>query len=212
MPTAAEIMTPNAIAIRGAETVARAVELMKEHMVSSLLVERRHPQDAYGIVTVTDVICKVVAYGKDPKQVKVYEIMSKPCIVVNPDLAVEYVARLFAEVGIRSAPVIQGDSVGIVSVTDILLKTDVVNRPPAADLEEQLQASVNRAGMVGSEKGLLAPESKQAWRAVADIQAELAHQRAETPEQSAFEEYLAAHPEMADTDDYEMLLEGYMGF
>ncbi|WP_240695025.1 CBS domain-containing protein [Thermus tengchongensis] len=45
-----------------------------------------------------------------------------PVITVNPDLGVEYVARLFANTGIRWAPVIQGEVIGIVSVTDILRK------------------------------------------------------------------------------------------
>ena len=38
--------------------------------------------------------------------------MTKPCIVVNPDLGVEYVARLFANARIRRAPVIKGELLG----------------------------------------------------------------------------------------------------
>jgi len=44
--------------------------------------------------------------------------------VVNPDLGVEYVARLFANTGIRVAPIVKDELVGIVSVTDILNKGD----------------------------------------------------------------------------------------
>jgi FOG: CBS domain len=64
----------------------------------------------------------VIAYGKDPSTVQVHEIMTKPVITVNPDLAVEYVARLFVNTGIRRAPVIQGEILGIVSVSDIIRK------------------------------------------------------------------------------------------
>jgi CBS domain-containing protein len=46
--------------------------------------------------------------------------MTKPCIVVNPDLGVEYVARLFANTHIHKAPVIQEELLGIVSTTDIV--------------------------------------------------------------------------------------------
>ena len=46
--------------------------------------------------------------------------MTKPCIVVNPDLSVEHVARLFAQYHIRRAPVIKEKLLGIVSVSDIL--------------------------------------------------------------------------------------------
>ena len=78
----------------------------------ALIVERRHPQDAYGIVTETDIVYKVVAYGKDPKKVRVYQIMTKPCIAVNPDLGLDYVARLFADNGLLRAPVVQGELLG----------------------------------------------------------------------------------------------------
>lgn len=33
----------------------------------------------------------------DPKKMRVYEIMTKPCVIVNPELGAEYVARLFAQ-------------------------------------------------------------------------------------------------------------------
>ena len=72
---------------------------------------------------------KVAAHGKDPKQMRVYEIMTKPCIVVNPQLGVEYVARLFANTRIRRAPVIKGKLLGVISITDILSKSDFVEKP-----------------------------------------------------------------------------------
>ena len=66
---------------------------------------------------------KVAAYGKDPNAVEICEIMTKPCIVVNPDLSVEYVARLFANHHLHRAPVIKKKLLGIVSVTDIMRQT-----------------------------------------------------------------------------------------
>ena len=41
-------------------------------------MNRRGVEDAYGIVTRKDVVNKVVSPGKDPAEVKVFEIMSKP--------------------------------------------------------------------------------------------------------------------------------------
>jgi signal-transduction protein with cAMP-binding, CBS, and nucleotidyltransferase domain len=103
--------------------------LMKENGLRALIVDRRHDQDAYGMVTETDIVYKVTAYGKDPKRIRVCDIMTKPCIVVNPDLGVEYVARLFANTHIRRAPVIKGDLLGIISISDILTKGDFVEKP-----------------------------------------------------------------------------------
>lgn len=122
MLKAKDIMTTEVVTIQGQATVAEAIALMKEKGIRALIVERQNEEDAYGILTATDIVCKVVAYGKDPKTVQVHEVMTKPCIVVNPDLGVEYIARLFANTGIRRAPVIKEQLLGIVSVTDILRK------------------------------------------------------------------------------------------
>lgn len=115
-----EVMTTDVVTIQGSAPVAEAIELMKEKKLRDLIVEPRSVEDAYGIITETDIVYKIAAYGKDPQEVRVHEIMTKPCIVVNPDLSVEHAARLFAHFHLRRAPVIKGKLLGIVSVTDIL--------------------------------------------------------------------------------------------
>jgi CBS domain-containing protein len=67
-------------------------------------------------------VYRVIAQGKNPESIRVHEIMTKPCIVVNPNLDIRYVARLFSNTGIRRAPVIQDELIGIITVTDILHK------------------------------------------------------------------------------------------
>ncbi|MEM1394673.1 MAG: CBS domain-containing protein [Cyanobacteria bacterium P01_D01_bin.116] len=129
MMKAAEIMTKDVVTVSGSATVAEAVKLMKEKGLRALVVERRSDNDPYGMVTETDIIYKVAAYGKDPKEMRVYEIMTKPCIVINPELGVEYVARLFSNTRIRRAPVIKGDLLGVISISDILNKSDFVEKP-----------------------------------------------------------------------------------
>ena len=132
MMKAEDIMTKEVVTIRGSATVADAVKLMKDRGLRALIVEPRHEMDPYGMVTETDVIYKVAAFGHDPKEMRVYEIMTKPCIVVNPELGVEYVARLFAQTRIRRAPVIKGSLLGVVSVSDILKKSDFVEKPKSS--------------------------------------------------------------------------------
>jgi CBS domain-containing protein len=122
MLKAKDVMTTHVVMIQALATVADAVALMQQNGVHALIVERSHDEDAYGIVTDSDIVYGVVAEGLDPASVQVHEIMTKPCIVVNPDLGVEYVARLFASTGLHRAPVIQEHLLGIVSITDILGK------------------------------------------------------------------------------------------
>ena len=129
MMTAQDIMTTDVVTIRGSATIAEAVKLMKEKGLRALIVEPRSDSDPYGIVSETDIIYKVAAFGHDPKEMKVYEIMTKPCVVVNPHLGVEYVARLFANTRIRRAPVVGGKLLGIISVSDILYKSDFIEKP-----------------------------------------------------------------------------------
>jgi len=117
---AGDVMTKEVICIEGTATVADAVRLMRERKVSSVFVNRRGQEDAWGIITRKDVVCKVIDPGKDPADVKVFEIMSKPLITVSPGLALKYCARLFNAAGIRRAPVFDGkEIIGILSNTDI---------------------------------------------------------------------------------------------
>lgn len=117
---AQDVMTKEVAAIDGSETVAEAVRRMKEEGVSSLVVERRSQEDAWGIMTRKDVVNKVIDPGKDPSEVKVHEIMTKPLVTVSPGLVLKYCARLMHGTGIRRAPVFDGkEIVGILSNTDI---------------------------------------------------------------------------------------------
>ena len=126
---AKEIMTKDVVTVSGSATVAEAVKLLKDKGLRALIVEPRYEGDPYGMVTETDIVYKVAAHGHDPKKMHVYEIMTKPCIVVNPELGAEYVARLFANTRIRRAPVIQNGLLGVISISDILRKSDFVEKP-----------------------------------------------------------------------------------
>ena len=132
MMRAEEIMTKDVVTISGSATIAEAVKLMKDKGLRALIVDRRSDSDPYGVVTETDIVYKVAAFGHDPKKMRVYEIMTKPCVIVNPDLGVEYVARLFANTRIRRAPVVKGELLGVISISDILNKSDFVEKPKSS--------------------------------------------------------------------------------
>ncbi|OKH39101.1 hypothetical protein NIES2119_08205 [[Phormidium ambiguum] IAM M-71] len=200
MMKASNIMSEDVATIRGSATVAQAVKLMKLKAIHSLIVERRNDADAYGIVTDVDIANKVVAYGKDPNQVRVYEVMTKPCIVVNPDLGVEYVARLFAQTGIDRAPVIKGELLGIISTQDILTKSDFLENPRVPLLEKALQQEISNARAVCAANADNTEACAAAWEAVNELEAELAFCKGQPPVQSALEQYGAPSvPTLATT-------------
>ena len=124
---AADIMTTNVVTVDGLTNIMQATKLMQQHNVKTLIVDRAAKEDAYGIVTATD-ISRAIAESRDPMNTYVCEVMTKPCIVINPNLLVEHIPKLFAKAKIRIAPVIKDELLGLVSITDILTKTDYLTQ------------------------------------------------------------------------------------
>ncbi|MBE9140290.1 CBS domain-containing protein [Nodosilinea sp. LEGE 07088] len=199
----ADIMTTEVVTIRNSATVAEAVKQMRRHSIQAVIVDRNHEEDAYGIVTVADIVGKVIAFGQDTRRRRVYEIMNKPCIVLNPDLGIEYAARLLASAGIHSAPVVQKSLLGIVSMTDILQQGDFIERPQTLQLKERLQHLEEAAHQTCYQKGPGSQACLDAWAKVDALEAELAHQQAEAIEKTAFESYMDDYPEAFKDREYD---------
>ncbi|WP_413175945.1 CBS domain-containing protein [Anabaena azotica] len=182
---AKQIMTQDVATIRGSATVAEAVKLMRLKELRALVVEPRHSGDAYGMVTEMDIVGKVAAFGRDPERVHVYEVMTKPCVVVNPDLDVEYVARLFANTGVWRAPVIQGELLGIISVTDILTKGNFVDKPKLKFLRKEIQKAISEARSIAANYGTDSKRAIEAWDIVDELEAEATFYGVPKPGKSA---------------------------
>lgn len=149
-----DVMSLNVATIDGSATVAEAVRLLRLTQLRALIVEPATKSDAYGIVTQSDIAIKVIALARDPQTVCVSEIMSKPCIVLDPELSLENVARLFAQTDIWRAPVIKDDLVGIISVTDIINKGDFVAKQKLIFLKAELQKAISNARSICGQYGV----------------------------------------------------------
>lgn len=115
-----EVMTRGIITIGRGESTAKAMKMMGDRRVTSLIVEKVEGGD-YGIITRKDLINKVIAVDKDPTKVMVEEVMSSPLLVISPKMTLENVARLMAKTDIRRFPVVEGDEIiGLLSNSDIL--------------------------------------------------------------------------------------------
>ena len=118
---AQDIMTPAPEVICSKGSAADAIHVMRAKHIRSLIVDRDDETDAYGIITYSDLVNKVFAKKLDPAQVSIAEIATKPLIVINPNLRVEYVAQLFAKTGISHAPVFSEHKlIGVISKTDLV--------------------------------------------------------------------------------------------
>ena len=174
---AADIMTKEVLMIHSSATVAEAIAMMQNKKLRSLIVEPTDDSDAYGIVTETDIVYAVTAKEQDPEQVRIHQIMTKPCIVVNPDLSVANVARLFAETGIQKAPVIKDKLLGIISITDILMKIKVPQLSSSDILSQKIGEALLHSRVCRDREDQIALESEIAWDVVEELEAEEAKNR-----------------------------------
>lgn len=119
---ARDVMTRRVVFIDGMATAKEAAELMRHEKTDALIVKKRHPDDAYGIVVVHDLIKGVVITDNDSTEVNVFEIMTKPVISVPANMDIRYVARLLMRANIRRAPVEEnGEYIGMISLTSLIL-------------------------------------------------------------------------------------------
>ncbi len=119
-----EVMTSNPVVIDGLATVAQAVELLRERGFSSLVIDRRHEGDEYGLLAVHDIAEHIVSRDRAPERVNVYEIMSKPAITVDANMNIKYAVRLLMRFRLTRALVLdKGAVAGIVTLRDLTLRS-----------------------------------------------------------------------------------------
>ena len=139
MKTAREIMTPDADYIDESATVAEAAEKMAQNDYGAMPICNGEGR-LQGMVTDRDIVTKVIAAGKDPRDCRVSELADQGEVVtIGADDSVEEALRTMKDHKVRRLPVIDGhDLVGMVSQGDI-----AVNSPEekVGDLVEAISAA-----------------------------------------------------------------------
>ena len=108
--------------VDGKIDVLSALRIMKKARTTSLLVKRRDENDEWGVVLFSDIAKKVIARNRPLDRVSVYEIMQKPVVTIRPEMEIRYCARLFENLGISHAPVLENDEIiGMVSYYRLVL-------------------------------------------------------------------------------------------
>ena len=99
-------------------TVLDAVEKMNDERIGALLV--CISGEMVGIFTERDVLCRVVAEGRDPAATKVVDVMTPEVVAVRSTTSVEEAMAVFTERRFRHLPVVDdGKLRGIVSSGDL---------------------------------------------------------------------------------------------
>jgi len=113
-----DIMTKPVVKIDFNKTVQQAAKEMAEHRVGSIVVIKN--KNPIGIITETDLNKKVVAPAKDPRKLKIVDIMSSPVVFSHPDEDIVVAVEKMERYKVKRLPVIsKGRIVGIITNTDI---------------------------------------------------------------------------------------------
>ena len=116
--TIKDIMVTDLVTVTADLNVKEAVKVMNDFEIGCLIVVE--DGKAVGILTERDVLKRVVEKGKDPEKTLVKDVMSKPLIVVNPEMGLEEAIETMFKNKIKKLPVVKdGKLVGLVTFTDI---------------------------------------------------------------------------------------------
>ncbi len=119
---AKDVMGTDIYYIDGMASAHEAAELMREKQTTTLIVEKRNEDDAWGMVVSQDMVRGVVVANRNADEVHVYEIMSKPLVTVPADMDVRYVAMLMDKMGVGRMPVIEnGELSGVITKADLIM-------------------------------------------------------------------------------------------
>ena len=114
-----DVMTKGVEVVRPDATLEEAAKKMKSLDIGPLPV--CDGEKLVGILTDRDITVRATAEGRDPKQTKVQEVMSKELIYCVEDQDVEEATKLMQSKQIRRVPILNRDKrlVGILSLGDL---------------------------------------------------------------------------------------------
>jgi CBS domain-containing protein len=114
-------MTPGVRTVRASQSLADAAEVMKGEDVGSVPVVEEGRLT--GILTDRDIVTRAVAEQKDPRTVKVEEVVSDELVTVEPDQDLDEALALMARHQVRRLPVVEeGRLVGMLAQADVALE------------------------------------------------------------------------------------------
>lgn len=99
-------------------SVYEVARIMKSKNIGSVLV--RIDKNKYGMATERDMLKKIVAEAKNPKEVKIKEIMTELQYTINHDASEEEASEMFNRFPVRRLPVVKdGEIIGIITSRDL---------------------------------------------------------------------------------------------
>ena len=117
-----EIMTTNPACCTADASLEEVAKAMVEHDCGEIpIVRSSSDKSLLGVVTDRDIVCRLVAQGRNPVDEAAEACMSSPVVSVRESTPLEDCAKLMEEKQIRRVPVVNGGGMicGIDSQADI---------------------------------------------------------------------------------------------
>jgi len=119
-----EIMNTKLETIKPEATVYDAIEKLVDKRMRSMIVLPKDDKDVYGVITVRDIVFKVISQNLDPHKIKVEEIASKPVISIDKETELGHLIKLMEKFNIARVFVHEGRQIiGVVSLLDVMSAT-----------------------------------------------------------------------------------------
>ena len=119
---AKDILTANVATATPETSVEAIAKMLVEHDCGAIpIVKSSTSRKPVGIVTDRDIVCRVVAVGKNPRESTAGDCMSSPCVTVTASAHLDVCCTTMEKSRIRRLVVVDEEGVccGIVSQADI---------------------------------------------------------------------------------------------
>jgi CBS domain-containing protein len=101
-----------------------------------------------GVVTDRDIVCRLVAKGREPTKATAEECMSTPVVTVTPETAIEDCARLMEQYQVRRLPVVAADG----TCCAVIAQADLATKGPR-DASMEVVSKVSEPNLFASTVG-----------------------------------------------------------
>jgi CBS domain-containing protein len=155
MPTIDAYMTREIVTADPRESVDKLASRMRDEKTGAILLVEN--EKLVGLVSERDIMCRVVAAGRDPVRTEAKQVATLNVVSVPADMALRSCAEMLRELGVRHLPVVDDDErpIGIISARDFFESVagrleDLVGR---IRYGEQLEANTDPYDHVGGSYG-----------------------------------------------------------
>ena len=108
-------------------SIEQIAQLMVQHRCGEIpVVEHVAHRVPLGVVTDRDIVCRLIAKGKNPLEARAEDCMSQPAVTVRTDDSIETAVTVMERHQIRRLPVVDasGVCVGVLAQADIAWNAD----------------------------------------------------------------------------------------